>query len=69
MKALKTLTIFTLAACMCTGGILAEEKKAEPPKYTEGSCCDKAQKEGKKCDHPCCVGAEKDGKVCKKCNK
>jgi hypothetical protein len=33
------------------------------------SCCDKAKKEGKTCEHPCCVKAAKDGKVCEKCNK
>lgn len=33
------------------------------------SCCDKAKKEGKDCEHPCCVKAKKDGKVCEKCNK
>ena len=48
----------------------AEEKKpAEKPKYTEGSCCDKAQKAGKECAHKCCVEATKEGKVCEKCNK
>jgi hypothetical protein len=46
----------------------ATEKKTEK-KYTEGSCCDKATKAGKTCEHPCCVKAEKDGKVCEKCNK
>lgn len=35
----------------------------------EGSCCDKAKKAGKACEHPCCVKATKDGKVCEKCNK
>ena len=33
------------------------------------SCCEKAKKEGKTCEHPCCVKAAKDGKVCEKCNK
>jgi hypothetical protein len=33
------------------------------------SCCDKAKKDGKECEHPCCVKAKKDGKVCEKCNK
>jgi hypothetical protein len=33
------------------------------------SCCDKAKKDGKTCEHPCCVKAAKDGKVCEKCNK
>lgn len=48
----------------------AEEKKpAAEKKYTEGSCCDKAKKAGKTCEHKCCVEAEKEGKVCAKCNK
>ena len=33
------------------------------------SCCDKAKKAGKTCEHPCCVKAAKDGKTCEKCNK
>ncbi len=33
------------------------------------SCCDKAKKDGKTCEHPCCVKAAKDGKTCEKCNK
>ena len=33
------------------------------------SCCDKAKKAGKTCEHPCCVKAAKDGKSCEKCNK
>ena len=33
------------------------------------SCCDKAKKEGKECEHACCKAAKKDGKVCEKCNK
>jgi serine/threonine protein kinase len=38
-------------------------------KYQKGSCCDKAAKAGKTCEHPCCVKAKKEGKVCQKCNK
>jgi hypothetical protein len=33
------------------------------------SCCDKAKKEGKECEHKCCVKAKKEGKVCETCNK
>jgi hypothetical protein len=32
------------------------------------SCCEKAKKEGKACEHKCCVKAAKEGKVCEKCN-
>ncbi len=38
------------------------------PKYQEGSCCDKAAKNGEKCAHPCCVKAAKSDKVCDRCN-
>jgi hypothetical protein len=38
-------------------------------KFTEGSCCDKAQKAGKECAHKCCVEAAKKDEVCTKCNK
>ncbi len=37
-------------------------------KFTSGSCCDKAAKDGKVCDHGCCVKAAKAGEVCTKCN-
>jgi hypothetical protein len=48
----------------------AEDKKAaDKPKYTEGSCCDKAAKNGKECAHKCCVAAKEKGEVCTKCNK
>jgi hypothetical protein len=33
------------------------------------SCCDKAKKDGKECDHKCCIAAKKEGKVCETCNK
>ena len=38
-------------------------------KFTEGSCCDKAEKDGKACAHPCCVEAVAAGNACEKCNK
>ena len=57
--------VFAVAACGVVGA--AEDKPK--PKYTEGSCCDKAEKKGEKCAHKCCQDAEKDGKVCQKCNK
>ncbi len=43
--------------------------KGAEKKFTEGSCCDKAQKAGKECKHPCCAEAAKENKVCTKCNK
>ena len=36
--------------------------------FNAGSCCDKASKAGKECQHPCCLAAAKAGKVCEKCN-
>jgi hypothetical protein len=58
--------VFAVSAC----GIVAHAADDKPkPKYTEGSCCDKADKAGKKCTHKCCQDAEKDNKVCEKCNK
>lgn len=62
MKSL--LSILTVAAFL-VGGLGAAETK----KYTVGSCCDKAQKAGKTCEHKCCIEAEKKGEICKKCNK
>jgi len=32
------------------------------------SCCDKAKKAGKACEHKCCIEAAKNKKVCEKCN-
>ena len=36
--------------------------------FRTGSCCDKAQDNGKVCGHGCCAEAIEAGKVCKKCN-
>ena len=48
----------------------AEKAKAEDlaALFDEGSCCGKANADGKTCDHPCCVEAAKKGEVCAKCN-
>lgn len=43
-----------------------ERPPATPP--AEGTCCEKAEAEGKACAHPCCVEATAAGKVCEKCN-
>ncbi|MDE0840033.1 MAG: hypothetical protein OSB41_13400, partial [Kiritimatiellae bacterium] len=43
---------------------LAELAKA----FSKDSCCDKAFKGGKACDHGCCVKAAAKGEVCTKCN-
>lgn len=37
--------------------------------FVTDSCCDKAHKAGKVCEHPCCKEALAAGKVCEKCNK
>ena len=61
----KAFSILALTAMTAAFATFAADK----PKFTAGSCCDKAQKAGKECAHPCCVTATKDGKVCAKCNK
>lgn len=56
---MKSITaILTALAFLCSVAMVSAE-----------SCCDKAKKDGKECEHPCCVKAKKDGKVCEKCNK
>ena len=65
MKSFKMLVATTFAAVVFAGIAMAADK----PKFTEGSCCAKAAKDGKECAHKCCVAAAKDGKVCEKCNK
>ncbi len=63
-------TLIALAAIVAlSGSLVAEDKKDEKPKFTPGSCCDKAAKDKKECAHKCCVEAAKDKKVCEKCNK
>jgi hypothetical protein len=32
------------------------------------SCCEKAKKAGKACEHKCCIEAARNKKVCEKCN-
>ena len=49
-----------------------EEEEAGPLSlasfFDEESCCGKAHKEEKACEHPCCQAAAKEGQVCLKCN-
>lgn len=56
MKLIKTLVIGMFAFALIAAPAFAE------------SCCEKAKKAGKDCDHKCCVEAKKAGKVCEKCN-
>lgn len=56
MKSIKLLT-----ALVCTLAVMSVSVNAE-------SCCDKAKKAGKECDHKCCVEAAKAKKTCEKCN-
>ena len=65
MKFVKTLAALAFAAALCLGTTYGADLKG---KIKEGSCCDKAKKDGKECAHACCVEAAKDGKVCAKCN-
>lgn len=57
MKTIKLFTMIAAAAALLT----AQSAFAE-------SCCDKAKKAGKECDHKCCVEATKAKKTCEKCN-
>jgi hypothetical protein len=66
MKLVKSLVALAFAAAFVASVAVAADEK---PKFTAGSCCDKAQKAGKECTHKCCVEAAKDKKVCEKCNK
>lgn len=58
---MKTIKLFTMIAA--AAALLA----VTPSAYAE-SCCDKAKKAGKECDHKCCVEATKAKKTCEKCN-
>ncbi len=49
-------------------GASGAEAKLAWAKFDKDSCCDKAFKAGKWCDHPCCVEAREKGEVCTKCN-
>lgn len=66
MKLIRLLIVAVTATFLCATAMAGDKSDA---KYTPGSCCDKAAKDGKKCTHPCCVAAEKEGKVCDHCNK
>jgi hypothetical protein len=63
------LSALVLASVMTFSVNAAEKAPTTEKKYTADSCCDKAQKAGKACEHKCCVEAEKKGEVCGKCNK
>ena len=56
MKSIKILTL--VAFCMACFAVTSNAE----------SCCEKAKKAGKTCEHKCCVEAAKDKKVCEKCN-
>lgn len=66
---MKTLLTLIAVAALAGNMFAADEKKADKPKFSAGSCCDKADKAGKACEHKCCVAAATDKKVCEKCNK
>ena len=56
MKSIKMFTMIACALALLTSSVNAE------------SCCDKAKKAGKECEHKCCVEAAKAKKTCEKCN-
>lgn len=56
MKSIKFLIVGVFALALMAAPAFAE------------TCCEKAKKDGKECDHKCCVEAKKAGKVCEKCN-
>ena len=56
------------AKCNPIGAASEPEGESGKLAFDEGSCCAKAQAEGKECDHPCCIEARAAGKVCAKCN-
>ena len=58
---MKSIKLFTMIAC--TLALLASTVSVNAE-----SCCDKAKKAGKECEHKCCVEAAKAKKVCEKCN-
>ncbi|MGZ5545469.1 MAG: hypothetical protein ACXWIU_12405 [Limisphaerales bacterium] len=58
---MKSIKLFTMIAA--TLAIMATTVTANAE-----SCCEKAKKAGKECEHKCCVEAKKAGKVCEKCN-
>ncbi len=66
MKLVKSLTALAFAAAMIVSVSMAADEK---PKFTAGSCCDKADKKGEACKHKCCVEAAAKKEVCAKCNK
>jgi hypothetical protein len=58
---MKSIKLFTMIAC--TLALLASTVSVNAE-----SCCEKAKKAGKECEHKCCQEAAKAKKVCEKCN-
>ena len=56
MKTIKLITMLALSMAWMNLSVNAE------------SCCDKAKKAGKECEHACCKEAAKAKKTCEKCN-
>lgn len=67
---MKTLLTLVAVAAFAGSVFAVDEKPAKPiPPFTPGSCCDKAVKAGKVCDHKCCIMSAKNRVLCLKCNK
>ena len=56
MKSIKLLTV--IACTLAWRGVSAHAE----------TCCEKAKKASKECDHKCCIEATKAKKTCEKCN-
>jgi hypothetical protein len=59
---MRTLRLCAIIALGLALGYLVSEAAGSRPK-----CCEKAAKEGRRCDHACCIEAAKQGKNCEKC--
>lgn len=65
MKLPKILLSLLVASFLTAGFAFASGSDSAESK--QAGCCQKAEKNGKACDHECCADAAKDGKNCEKC--
>jgi len=65
MKLRKILLSFIVASFLTAGFAFADQSGSVESK--KAGCCQKAEKNGKACDHECCADAAKEGKNCEKC--
>ena len=60
------ITVF-IALGLAFGYVFSDAADAPKNDKEKASCCAKAEKDGKKCEHKCCAKSAEGGKNCEHC--